>query len=142
MPSVAVDSGLLVAVMAHDDRHHALALKFVKSNRAHLITNVAVLTETAYLLSFSAGAVKDVLEWVARSMDIDGETGADLPRIVDIMTKYADLPADFADASLVAMCERRGIAAIATLDHDFDVYQLGSGSTLQNVLRDVSGAAP
>ena len=49
------------------------------------------------------------------------------------MRKYADLPADLADASLVAMCERRGIAAVATLDQHFDVYRTVDRRRLRNV---------
>jgi uncharacterized protein len=49
------------------------------------------------------------------------------------MNKYADLPADFADASLVAMCERRGIADIATLDTHFDIYRTADRKRLRNV---------
>ena len=68
-------------------------------------------------------------------MAIDRDTGSDLPRITEIMAKYADLPADFADAALVAMCERLGISAIATLDRDFDVYRLHDEKAFDNVLR-------
>jgi len=49
------------------------------------------------------------------------------------LKKYDDLPADFADASLVAMCERRGIAEVATLDSDFDVYRTADRKHLRNV---------
>ena len=61
----------------------------------------------------------------AAPLMIDGETAPDLPRIIEIMKKYADLPADFADASLVALCERRGIDTVATLDRHFDVLSHG-----------------
>ncbi|PSN19718.1 hypothetical protein C7271_05855 [filamentous cyanobacterium CCP5] len=37
--------------------------------------------------------------------------------------QYADLPGDFSDLALVAISERLGIAAIATLDKDFDIYR-------------------
>jgi uncharacterized protein len=33
------------------------------------------------------------------------------------------LPGDFADLSLIAISERLDIAAIATLDSDFDIYR-------------------
>ena len=49
------------------------------------------------------------------------------------MGKYADLPADFADASLLALCERAGIDRIATLDRDFAVYRLRNRKRLVNV---------
>lgn len=135
MPSVAVDTGLLVAFLSKDDDDFLLAQKFFQKNSGILITNLPVLTEAAYLLSRRPGAAADLLRWVAKTFDIDKETAIDLPRIVEIMTKYADLPADFADASLLAMCERRGLSEIATFDKDFDVYQMASGTRLQNVIR-------
>jgi hypothetical protein len=46
----------------------------------------------------------------------------DFARIAELNTQYADLPADFSDLSLVAISERFNIAAIATLDKDFDIY--------------------
>ena len=135
MPSVAVDTGLLVAFLSKDDDDFLLAQKFFQKNSGILITNLPVLTEAAYLLSRRPGAAADLLRWVAKTFDIDKETAIDLPRIVEIMTKYADLPADFADASLLAMCERRGLSEIATFDKDFDVYQMASGTRMQNVIR-------
>lgn len=47
----------------------------------------------------------------------------DFSRIAELNAQYADLPADFADLSLVAISERLDIAAIATLDSDFNVYR-------------------
>ena len=38
-----------------------------------------------------------------------------------------------ADASLVAMCERRSIASVATLDQHFDVYRTADRKRLRNV---------
>ena len=135
MPSIAVDAGLLVALFDRRDNHHASAKEFFRTTDATFVTNIAVLTELAYLLSFSAAAVNDALVWIGTAFDIDGHTGSDLPRIVDIMAKYSDLPADFADAALLAMCERANIGAIATFDKDFLVYRLGNGNTLRNVLQ-------
>jgi predicted nucleic acid-binding protein len=47
----------------------------------------------------------------------------DYQRIQELNSNYQDLPADFADLSLVAISERLNIPAIATLDKDFDVYR-------------------
>jgi uncharacterized protein len=57
----------------------------------------------------------------------------DLPRLAAIMKKYGDLPADLADASLVALCERRGVTTVASIDSDFDVYRLPKGRRFENV---------
>ena len=131
---VAVDSSALVALFDGSDRHHARALKFFEGVRADLVTNIAVLTEVSHLLAFSHGAVSDCLGWVASSFSIDRDTGSDVRLIIAIMEKYAELPADFADAALVAMCQRMAIDSIATFDSDFDDYRLSSGKALVNVL--------
>jgi predicted nucleic acid-binding protein len=43
------------------------------------------------------------------------------------------MPADFADATLVAMRERRGIESVASLDRHFDVYGTSARKHLKNV---------
>jgi uncharacterized protein len=50
-------------------------------------------------------------------------TDQDYHRINELNLNYQDLPADFADLSLVAISERLNIPAIATLDKDFDIYR-------------------
>jgi len=40
----------------------------------------------------------------------------------ELNCRYADLPGDFADLSLVVLSERLNIAAILSLDSDCDVY--------------------
>ena len=140
MPSIVVDAGPLVAFLDRGDSHHTRAAKFSQSTTADFVTNVAVHTEVAYLLSFSRAAVNEAVEWVSESFDVDRDTAGDLPRIMQIMKKYDDLPADFADASLVALCERRHLISIATFDRDFDIYRTSDGKALKNVLAGSSGA--
>ena len=42
------------------------------------------------------------------------------------MAKYADLPMDFADATLVVLAELLGTTTVFTLDRrDFGIYRLG-----------------
>lgn len=131
MPSIAVDAGPLVALFDHTDKHHADALTFVQRLTSPLVTNWIVLAEVSALLP--ARFQLDLLEWVLAGIEVDEKSFADLPRIVQIMGKYADLPADFADASLVAMCERRGIESVASLDKHFDVYRTADRKRLRNV---------
>ena len=50
-------------------------------------------------------------EWVEHGNEI---------KIAELNAQYADLPGDFSDLALIAISERLNIAAIATLDHDFD----------------------
>jgi predicted nucleic acid-binding protein len=131
VPSIVVDAGPLVALFKGRDNHHAQAMAFAAKADGPLITNPIILSEVVALLA-SAFQVT-FLSWAMEALEIDNHTAGDLRRIVEIMEKYADLPADFADASLVAMCERRGIVSIATLDRHFDVYRTADRKRLRNV---------
>jgi predicted nucleic acid-binding protein len=64
---------------------------------------------------------------------LDTDTLTDLPRIRALLEKYSDLPADFADASLVALCERRRITTVASVDSDFTVYRMQDRRGLRNL---------
>ena len=87
------------------------------------------------MLRKSGETQRGFLHFAGSALDIDQRTGDDLPRIIEIMNKYSDLPADFADAALLALCERSNIDSIATLDKDFTVYRLANGNTLRNVMQ-------
>jgi uncharacterized protein len=133
VPGVVVDAGPLIALFDRDDRHHARAVEFVRNRRSRLITNLPVLTEATFLLRFSVEAQRDLLWWAHRSVEIDQGTSADLPRIAAILGKYRDMPADFADASLVALAERLNLSRIASVDSDFTIYRLPGGRAFRNV---------
>ncbi len=91
-----------------------------------------------WLLRFSVEAQCDLLRWATQFIDIDGETAADLPRIIELIEKYRDLPADFADVSLVALAERLNLSRVASIDRDFDIYRFAGKQRFQNVF--LSGA--
>ena len=131
MPSIAVDAGPLVALFKGADHSHARAIAFLQDASDPLVTNLVVISEVAALLTSAFQPM--FLTWAAGALEIDQQTVGDLPRIIEIMTKYADLPADFADASLVALCERRGIATVATLDRHFEVYRTRDRKRFRNV---------
>jgi predicted nucleic acid-binding protein len=133
LQSIVVDAGPFIAMFARSDRYHAAALAFLaRSENAALITNLIVIGEVAAVL----GRHKDLvtcLDWIVENVEIDSNAGKDLPKAIAILQKYKDLPADLADASLVAMCERRGTNLVASIDNDFDVYRLPKNKKLQNV---------
>jgi hypothetical protein len=122
----------LIALFEPSDRFHVDAQRFLERIGGPLITNFVVVGEVAAMLEI-AQSRREFLEWVIRAVVVDEQTSKDLPRIVEILQKYQDLPSDLADASLLAMCERRGIADVATLDKDFDVYRTRSRKRLENV---------
>jgi predicted nucleic acid-binding protein len=128
-----VDSGPLIALFDGSDQFHARAVGFVRTLPGRLVTNLPVLTEVVYVLDFSPRAQRDFLFWAEASLRIDVETAGDLPRIRTLLEKYADLPADFADASLVALCERLRVTDVASVDSDFTVYRTGDRRTFRNL---------
>jgi hypothetical protein len=132
VPSALVDTGPLVGLIDRRDQHHVSASKWLQRARRPLITNIAVLTEATHLLDFSVDAQLDLLDWISREVRVDNETEQDLPRIAAIMRKYEDRPADFADASLVALAERLNIDRIVSTDRDFGVYRTAKGKPLRN----------
>ena len=73
------------------------------------------------------------MKWIPAATIVDGATQRDLARIAEVLEKYADLPADFADASLVALAERLRVRRIATVDSDFSVYRIGGKQPFENV---------
>jgi uncharacterized protein len=86
------------------------------------------------VLRFSFEAQRDLLWWAQQALDIDQSTTADLPRIIALLHQYRDLPADFADASLVALAERLNLRRIASFDSDFLIYRLPGKRRFENVL--------
>ena len=135
MPKViAIDSGPLIALFDRDDSHHHRAMEFIKVLTEELVTNYAVVTEVTHLLDFSTRAQTDFLQWVLDGgvtvVDISPD---DLRHIIDLVKKYADLPVDFADATLVALCDRLKIGDVASVDKHFAVYRTRDKRAFRNV---------
>jgi uncharacterized protein len=131
VPSTIVDTGPLVALIDRRDAHHAAAKRWFKTAKGPMVTNIAVLTEVLHLLGSVENQVK-ALDLAANAFEIDAATPTDLNRITAIMRKYRDRPADFADASLVALAERLKTDLIASADRDFAIYRTASNKPLRN----------
>lgn len=130
-----VDAGPLVAILHRDDRDHQACVEALKRITAPLVTTWMPVTEAMYLLEFSPDAQSALLEMIERGAlriaPIDSE---DLPSIRALLRKYADLPMDFADATLVRVADRDGLRDILTLDRrDFSVYRLKRGRSFNIV---------
>ncbi len=128
MARTLVDAGAVVALVNRTDRNHLQAVEWFRRFRGELLTTEAVITETAYVLAASAAHQRAALVWFERARAaglLRVEPVADYEALARIMTQYASLPCDYADASLIALAERTGITAIATIDQrDFSVYRL------------------
>ena len=126
MPRALVDTGAVVALINRDDRYHRAAVDWFQRFRGQLLTTEAVITETAYVLAASPTHQNASLIWFARATAarlLNVEPVVDYAAVARIINRYASLPCDYADATLIALAERTGVTAIATIDQrDFSVY--------------------
>ncbi|MEX2175445.1 MAG: hypothetical protein WD872_13870 [Pirellulaceae bacterium] len=119
---VAVDTGPLVALFDKNDADHLAAVKFFSRFRDRGFVTQAVVAEVTHLVGFHSQTPVDFLRWLLDGALAVVESTDDLPRIVELMVKYEDQPMDYANATIVAACERLGIRDVVTLDSDFIVY--------------------
>ena len=128
-----IDAGPLVAMLHADDQDHRVCVDTFKTIREPILTTWMPVTEAMYLLSFSHRAQESLLRMIQRrAVRILPIETTDLDCIAALMSKYRDLPMDFADATLVQVAHREKIQRIFTLDNkDFSVYRLPNGNTLE-----------
>jgi predicted nucleic acid-binding protein len=119
MPLIC-DTGPLFAALDANDRDHRRCADLLVETTVDLVVPTLVLAELDYWCH--ARLTGDV--WLAFLDDvvagvyrIDSPTSTDLDRCRDLQQRYADLRLGVVDASVIALAERLGEAAVATLDH-------------------------
>ncbi len=130
-----LDTGPLVALLHADDADHEAVADAFRSFRGTLLSTEAVLTESMYLLAPIHGGQAACLEFFIRGAAVlVPASRASLVQAKGILARYADLPADYADASLVALADELQTYTVLTLDRrDFAVYRGRDGERF-NVL--------
>lgn len=132
---IVVDTGPLVALFDAADAHHARVMTFLRASRSAFISTTAVVTEAMYVLEPSRAARRNLLTWIEDGgLELVEVEANDLGRVIELMDKYADLPMDFTDAVLVALCERLDTKHVATVDRDFEIYRYRGREKFINVL--------
>ena len=114
------DTGVIVALLALDDPAHAWAADAFQ-RYSPFYTCDAVLAEAC---SFFPDP-RAVLKLVSRGdLILDFDLAAELPRVLALVTKYADQPMDLADACVVRMTELYDRCKVWTVDRsDFLAYR-------------------
>ena len=134
---IIADTGFFVALGNQTDQDYPLALQLLDRLNEPLITTYPVITETCYLLlnRVNHAAQCSFLETIAENMvDVFELNSQHVRRMVELMRRYADLPMDMADASLVVLAESLGHGRILTVDRrDFSIYRWNSQEPFENL---------
>ena len=122
MRSSLIDAGPVIALFDNSDQYHVQVLNFLREYEGRLISTWPVLTEVCYMLDFNSKTQLDFLDWVLDGgIEIHNLEQWQIGGIREKMNTYADLPADFADTSLLEVAEARNLENIITIDRDFSV---------------------
>ena len=121
-----LDTGPWVALIDRSESRHAECVQWLKDFSGRLYSTEAVLTEVLYILNFSITAQCAALDFVLESVvEIVPASTKSLKKTKNLMKKYADLPMDFADATIVCLATDTGMQNIVTFDKkDFAIYKL------------------
>lgn len=135
---IIADTGFWFALLNQDDDYHDKAVSALNQLNSPLISTWPVITETSYFLQSRMGQ-QQACEFLAAYNDgfyeIYNLTANQMQRIVQLMQKYADLPMDLADASLVILAEELGHGRILSTDlRDFRTYRWKNHNPFQNLL--------
>jgi hypothetical protein len=139
---IAVDAGYLLALADPTDHHHSKATSLAPTAEEGWITTWPVLAEACYLLmrrkgvDAAAALLDDVTDGGLLVWALPGDATA---RMAALMRRYAKLPMDLADASLVLLAERLGHGRILTTDQrDFGAYRWKSRKPFRNLIEEQS----
>jgi len=134
LDSILIDAGPLISLFDSGDKHHSGVRSFLKKNPYRYVSTIAVFTEVSHMLDFNGKVLRDFYEWVMyKGVIISDINQNDMLRLIELTDKYADVPMDFADATLVITAEKTGIRQIISLDKDFYIYRLPGKEQIKNI---------
>lgn len=122
-----VDAGPLVALIDADEADHEACRLVLSTVRLPLTTTWPAFTEAMYLIGRAGGQRGQQALWtlvLSGRLELADLSRQARERSARLMVKYADVPMDLADATLVALAEEMGTRLVFTLDSDFHVYRL------------------
>jgi uncharacterized protein len=121
---VLLDTGPLVAALDPGDQWHERCVAVWPEIIDRCLTTEAVVTESCHLALRGSGQAQLPLDFLLRAaIPIVGiETGGQR-RAASLMVRYANLPMDYADATLVVLAEGLGVGTVFTTDRrGFSTY--------------------
>ncbi len=115
---IVADTGAILALVDADDRHHRALLELFERDQDWILP-WAILPEIHYLLSSHVGpdAERAFMRDLAQGRyAVESGNETDMARAYELCDRYWDLRLGLVDGVVVAVAERLGAAAIATLD--------------------------
>ena len=113
---VVLDTSAVLASIDRREPHHQQVVDVMSSDLV-MVMPIAILSEVTFMIEQRLGPLQ-----VARFLAslVKGEISlywdhGDLKRILELLTRYQDMPLGFADAAVIACAERHG-GKVLTLD--------------------------
>lgn len=135
---IAVDTGFLYALLDKRDAWHARSVAVAPTAQEGWVTTWPVLTEATHLMArrlgsrFAQALMDEVADGALLAWDVPQDQVARIPAM---MQRYASLPMDLADASLILLAEHLGHGRILTTDErDFGSYRWKNRKPFHNLL--------
>ncbi len=135
---VLADTGYWLALANSRDRWYEAALEASRGLDETLVVTWPVVTETCHLMLSRLGVRAELrfVEQVWKNVDIHTIRQEHLGAIHALMERYANLPMDLADASLVVAATELGEGRILSTDQrDFETYRWKDTQPFHNLLR-------
>ena len=127
---ITVDSSAAIALVDRRQRRHSEAVAALSRERFRLLPAVA-LTEISYFIERHQGQHRLAIflrDLIDGAYEIDSGT-SDLPRILELVERYVDLPLGFVDAALIACAEWNG-GRVLTYDYPHFGVVAGEGTIM------------
>ena len=132
-----MDTGPLVAYLDGSDTAHAAVAARLDAFTGRVATTSSVVTEAMHFVGAAPDGPRFLVDLLAacETEVIDFTDPAGLPDLVSLMERYANVPMDFADATLVLLAEQLAAYDVLTLDRrGFSTYRTRNGRALRLVL--------
>lgn len=117
--TLIVDTGPLFAHLDRDDRHHLACSRLFERWRGPIIVPQLVVAEVTHFIGKRLDAATEVRflqDLASGAFGTAPIEPGDWLRIAELVWRYREARLGTVDASAVALAERLGVTAIATLD--------------------------
>lgn len=126
---VLLDTGPVVGILNGRDAAHQACADAWHDVAERCVTTEAVVTEACHLVGRGGGPDHVALDFLlAAGVPIVGLEKSGHEHAVRLMRRYADVPMDYADATLVVTADALAIRSVLTLDRrGFAAYRRSNG---------------